>query len=100
MAKSATFEQDLNPDQIKVSLRSVAEKFILISFPILMGAGGWFGKTVLDHDKQITVLEKTHPTKDEVSVLNDGLKKAIDELRQSINDFRVELAKVPTSHDK
>lgn len=102
MAKAATFEQEVNPDQIKVSLKGVAEKFILYSFPLLMAAGGFVAKTLIDHgaaifdhDKKIAVWEKTHPTKDEVAILNDGLKKSIDELKQSINDFRVELAKLP-----
>lgn len=66
----------------------------VLSFPVATGAGSYFAAKVLEHDKDIAVMRASYTTKDDTASREDGLKKSLDELRQTINDLKIEIVKI------
>lgn len=76
------------------SFWKIAEVTAIVSFPVLSLVAGFFISKVLDHEKQIAVMQVSYFTKDEAESRENGLKTSIDALKQTINDLRVEIVKV------
>lgn len=71
-----------------------ATGIVLVCFPVAMGAGGYFASKILDHEKQLAVMQVSYTTKDDTELREKGLKQSIDGLKSSINDLRIDIVKL------
>ena len=71
-----------------------ATAIAVLCFPVAMAVGGYFAGKVLDHDKQIAVVQASYTTRDETESRSNGLKQSIDSLKETINDLKVEIVKI------
>lgn len=76
---------------------SVASRIATLSFPALIGAGGYVFARVEEHDKSIAVMKVEYQTKNDSTEQNLKLRESIDGLNKSINDLRLDLVKA-TNH--
>ena len=44
-----------------------------IAMPILLGVSAWAFTNILDHEKRLTVIESTQPTRDDLKEINNKL---------------------------